>query len=174
MHYCILQGRLHILAIHQTADQACCKGIAAAYTVNDRCDVVLSGVVELTCLSIHNAGRPAVIGSAVALAQRADDILEAELISHLVEDVNISSQFQFPGGNVRVAWLEAQDLLSVLFVADAHVNILHQVGHDLLCFFRRPQFLTEVQVNGYGYAVGLAAFKAALCQFDCSIADSPV
>ena len=106
--------------------------------------MVLSGVVELTCLSIHNAGRPAVIGSAVALAQRADDILEAELISHLVEDVNVSCQFQLAGGNIGVARLKAQNLLCIFFIADADINVLHQVGHNLLSLLRGPQFLTEV------------------------------
>ena len=99
------------------------EGVAAAYTVNDRCDVVLSGMVELACLSIHDAGRPAVVGSAVALPQGADDILKAELISHLVENVNVSCQLQLAGGNICVAWLESKNLLSILFVANANVYI---------------------------------------------------
>ena len=101
-------------------------------------------MVEFTCLAIHDACGPAVVRCAVAFAQGADDILKAELISHLVKNVNIASQLQLTGGNICITRLEAQNLLSILFISNAHVHILHQVGHNLLCLLGRPQFLTEV------------------------------
>ena len=55
----------------------------------------------------------------VALPQGADDILKAELISHLVENVNVSCQLQLAGGNIGVARLKAQNLLCIFFIADA-------------------------------------------------------
>ena len=57
--------------------------------------------------------------------QRADDILKAKLVSHLVEDINITSQLQLSRSNIGVARLEAQNLLSILFVTDADINVLH-------------------------------------------------
>ena len=80
----------------------------------------------------------------MAFTQRADDILEAKLISHLIEDINIACQLQLAGGNICVAWLESKNLLSILFVANANVYILHQVSHNLLSLLGGPQLLTEV------------------------------
>ena len=82
-------------------------------------------MIELTSLTIHDACGPTIVGSAVALTQRADDILEAKLVSHLVEDINITSQLQLSRSNIGVARLEAQNLLSILFVTDADINVLH-------------------------------------------------
>ena len=112
--------------------------------------MILSGMIELTCLSIHDAGRPAVVGSAVAFTQRADDILKAKLVSHLIEDINIASQLQLTGGNICIAWLEAKNLLSVLFVADADIYCIRFVitfcafsdDHSFLRKFKSTETVT--------------------------------
>ena len=96
--------------------------------------------------------------------ERADDVLESELVSHTVEDVNISRKFQFALCNIGIAGLETEDLFRVLLVADTYVNILHKVSHDLLSLLARPELLTEVEVNGNGNVVLLRSLQRNLCK----------
>ena len=132
-------------------------------------DAVLFGVIELLGISGVDASRPAVIGSGMAYTQRGYAVLEVELVNHLLEDGLVTSQLQLTAGNIGIAGLEAKYQLSIFFVTDTYINVLHQVGHNLLSLLGAPQLLTEVQVYGYLYAVLLSSDQSLLGQLCSSI-----
>ena len=167
--YTVLKSILEVLAIQHTADHAACEGVAAAYTVNDGMDAVLFGVIELLGISGVDASRPTVIGSGMAYTQRGYAVLEVELVNHLLEDRLVTSQLQLTAGNIGIAGLEAKYQLSIFFVTDTYINVLHQVSHNLLSLLGAPQLLTEVQVYGYLYAVLLSSDQSLLGQLCCSV-----
>ena len=91
----MLQGRrrhtefqcgLEILTVKHAADNAACKGIAAAYTVNDRMNAVLLGMIEFLCIPGVNAGGPAVVGSGMAHPQGGNAVFEVVVCNHLLKD----------------------------------------------------------------------------------------
>ena len=79
-----------------------------------------------------------------AFAQRCADRLETELDAHLLKDCLVAVQIQLAAGNIRSFRLKAQAQLRIFFIADADIDILHQILHDRLRFGWCPQLFTIV------------------------------
>ena len=79
-----------------------------------------------------------------AFAQCCADRLETKLDAHLLKDCLVAVQVQLAAGNIRAFRLKAQAQLRIFFIADSHVDILHQIFHDRLRFCRCPQLFTIV------------------------------
>ena len=73
--------------------------------------------------------------------------------------------------NVSIRF-EAQTKFCIFFVTDTYVYKLHQRFHDRLCFFFRPQFLTEIQVNRNSYTVTFCSFTSQTSQLGSLVRDS--
>ena len=95
-------------------------------------------------ISAVDTSRPAIVRSGTTYTQRGYTIFKVELVYHLLEDGLITSQFKLTTGNIGSTGLESQNQFSIFFVTDTYINILHQIGHNLLCLLGGPQLLTEV------------------------------
>ena len=103
--------------------------------------------------------------------QSRNNIFESEFFSHCLEDTLIAFSISLSTFYISVGF-EAQTELRIFFVTDTNINKLHQRLHDGLCFFFRPEFLTEVEVNRYRNAMAFCSFTSQFCQFGCLIGDS--
>ena len=166
--HCELQGLTLCLLCQQTVDKTARERVTATYTVDDGIDFIALALVEL--LTVVDQGLPAVERGAVALTKRTDDILESKLCHHLLEDALIAAGVGLTAFDVGIG-LEAEAQLSVLLIADAHVDILHQRAHDTDSLLAGPQLLTKVQVNRHCNAVTLGSLTGQTCQLSGLVAD---
>ena len=60
------------------------------------------------------------------------------LYTSLLKYLFISLKIQFTSSNISVRRLKTKRGFSILFVTDANVDILHQIGHSCFVLFRRP------------------------------------
>ena len=110
----------------KTVDQTTRERVTTTYAVDDWVDVVVLALIEL--LAIIDESLPSIVCSRKRLTESRNDILEAKLLHHALEDSIISLSVGLTSLYVSV-WLEAQAELSILLVTDANVNILHQRTH---------------------------------------------
>ena len=111
----------------QTMNQATGERIATTYAVDNRVDFVTLGLIEL--LTIIDKRLPAVERCTETLAKRRNNILEAKLLTHLLEDTLVTSSVSLSTLHVSIG-LEAKAKLCILLVANADIDILHQRAHD--------------------------------------------
>ena len=135
------QSLLVVEIIQTGIDQSGGEGIAAAYPIHDLHGVLL-GKVSLAVGVEH--GGPIVHGGGDGLPQSDGHLLKAEGIGQLLRKLGIALQAQLAGGHVGVGGLDAQYLLGILLVGDAHIHIFHQRRHDPLGFLGRPEVLPVV------------------------------
>ncbi len=161
----VLQGRLKVLPIQQTADYAAGKGIPAAHAVHNGVNAVFFGMIKFLCIPGINTCGPAVIRCGMAHAQGGHTVLKMVVGYHLLKNGLISCQLQIPAGDIRFAGFIPQHQLCIFFVSNAYIHILHQVFHDFLGLLRRPEFLAEIQVHRYLYAVLPGRLQGLLRQY---------
>ena len=163
-----LQGLALCSLRQQAVNQAAGEAVATTYAVDDGVNVVALALVEL--LAVEDKGLPAVVRGREALAQRGDDILEAELLAHLTEDAFVAGSVGLAALNIGVG-LETKAELCILFVADADVYILHQRAHNADGLLARPQLLAEVEVHAHGDTVTLGSLAGQARQLSSLVAD---
>ena len=149
----------------QTVDDTTGKRITTTYTVDDRIDIVTFRFVEF--FTVINHCLPAIM----TCRESRNNIFESEFFSHCLEDTLVAFSISLSTFYISVGF-EAQTELCIFFVTDTNINKLHQRLHDGLCFFFRPEFLTEVEVNRYRNAMTFCSFASQFCQLGSLIGDS--
>ena len=140
-----LHRRLGVLAGQQGVDQAAAEAVAAADAVDD-VQVVELGEAVIGPVVEH--GGPIVVKGALALPKGNGDLLKAELVRQLLGHGLVALFIQLAGGDVGSLGLNAEHVLGVLLVGDAHVHVLAQVGHGRTGLVPGPQLAPVVQVAG--------------------------
>ena len=151
-----LNSILSALAVQQSVDQAAAEGVTAANAVDDL-QLVLLGEAVLIGSNIVQHCAPAVLGSVVALTQGDSDLLEVELVSQLLCNALVALSIQLAAVDIGSLGLDAEHVLCVLLVGDAHVNVLAQLGHSLASLLAGPQLAAVVQVAADLHAVSLSS-----------------
>ena len=113
-------------------------------------------------LPVEEHARPVVLAGGDGGAQGDGHGLEAEALGQLAGHALIALVVQLSPRNVGVGGLDAEDVLGVLLVGDAHVHIPAQLGHGLAGLLPGPQLLAVVQVAGDGDALGLGDLDGLL------------
>ena len=152
----------------QTMNQTTRERVTTTYAVDDRVDFVTLRLIEL--LTIVDQSLPTVERCAVALAERRNNILEAELLHHLREDTLVAGSIGLATLNISIG-LEAKAELSILLVTNAYIYILHERAHDGDSLLRGPQLLAEVQVNRNCYTMTLSSLASQLGELSSLVAD---
>ena len=153
---CELNSILSALAGQQSVDQAAAERVTAANAVDDL-QLILLGEAVLVGSNIVQHCAPAVLGSVVALTQGDSDFLEVELVSQLLCNALVALSVQLAAVDVGSLSLDAEDVLCVLLVGDADVNVLAQLGHGLASLVAGPQLATVVQVAADLHAASLSS-----------------
>ena len=154
---------------HQTVDNTTGERVTTTYTVDNRIDIITFGSIEFFAIVDHSF--PAIVSSRERFAQCRNNIFESEFFHHLLEDTFVAFSICVACFNVSIRF-EAQTQFRIFFVTDTYIYILHQRFHDRLCFFFCPQFLTEIQVNRYSYAMTLGCFASQTSQFGSFVRNS--
>ena len=115
-----------------TVDQTAGEAVTATHAVDDRVDLVTLRLVELLAVVDHSF--PAVEGSAVALAQRRNNILEAELLHHLLEDALVALSVG-PSSSLPIH-------TSTYFINGRMIEIAFSLVHSFLRKFRSTETVT--------------------------------
>ena len=123
-------------------DQTAGEAVTTAYAVDDRVDLVALALVELLAVVDHRF--PAVEGSAVALAKRRNDILEAELLHHLLEDALVALSVGLAAFYICIG-LEAETELCILFITDTYIGRMIEIAFSLVHSFLRKFRSTDTQ-----------------------------
>ncbi len=144
----------------RAVDQAAAKESTAANAVDDL-QVVLLGEAVLVGSDIVQHSAPAVLECVVALTQGDSDLLEVELVGKLLGDALVALSVQLAAVDIGSLGLDAEHVLCVLLVGDAHVNILAQIGHGSAGLLTGPQLAAVVQVAADLHAVSLVALQAS-------------
>ena len=166
-----LNSFLSGLAGQQAVDQAAAEGVAAANAVDDL-QLVLLGEAVLIGSNIVQHCAPAVLGSVVALTQGDSDLLEVELVSQLLSHALVALGIQLAAVDIGSLGLDAEHVLCVLLVGDAHVNILAQIGHGSAGLLTGPQLAAVVQVAADLHAVSLSSLAGLAADLDDILAQS--
>ena len=152
-----LNGRLGVIAIQRSIDQAAAEGIAAADAVHN-VQMILLGEAVLVGSNIIQHGAPIVIESGFGLTQGDGNSLKTEFVGQLLGNALIAFAVELTGGDIGMSSLNAEYVLGVLLVGDADVNILAQLGHRSAGLVTGPEFAAVVQVAADLYAMGLGSF----------------
>ena len=104
-------------------------------------EAVLLAVVEHTC--------PVVVGCRDRGAESDRNLFKAELVRKLLCNRLVALVVELAAVNVGALCLDAEDVLSVLLVRDANVNVLAKLGHSLARLGSRPELAAVVEVAGY-------------------------
>ena len=151
-----LNSSLGGLAVHQGVNQAAAEAVAAAHTVDD-VQVILLGEAVLVLCHIVQHGAPAVVERGVAFPQGDGNHLKAKLVSQLLGNGLVALMVQAAAVDVGGLGLDAEHVLGILLVGDAHVHILAQVGHGGTSLVTGPQLAAVVQVAGNLAAMSLGS-----------------
>ena len=103
----------------------------------------------------------------MGLTQGDGHLLKAELVSQLLGHRLIALVVNLAGVDVGGLGLNAEHVLGVLLVGDAHVHVLAQLGHSLPGLLTGPQLAAVVEVAGDLHAPllgGLTGLLAGLHQ----------
>ena len=114
---------LGVLAGEQGVDQTAAEAVTAANAVDD-VQVVLLGEAVLVLCNIVEHCAPAVVKCGVAFTQGDSDHLKAELISQLLCNGFVALVVKAAAVNIGSLGLNAEYVLGVLLVGDAHIHIL--------------------------------------------------
>ena len=159
-----LHRRLGGLAGQQGVDQAAAEGVAAAHPVDD-VQLVLLGEAVLAGGRVVQHGGPAVVKGGVALPEGDGHLLKAEPVRQLLGHGLVALVVDLAAVNVGVLRLDAEHVLGILLVGNAHVHVLAQVRHGLTGLIPRPQLAPVVQVAGDLHALGLRRLAGLLANF---------
>ena len=80
-----------------------------------------------------------------------------ELVSQLLCNALVALSIQLAAVDIGSLGLDAEHVLCVLLVGDAHVNVLAQLGHSLASLLAGPQLAAVVQVAADLHAVSLSS-----------------
>jgi len=160
-----LNSVLGALAVQQGVDQAAAEGVTAADAVDD-VQVVLLGEAVLVGGNVVQHGAPAVVEGRVALTQGDGDLLKAELVSQLLGNALVALAVDLAGVDVGSLSLDAKDVLRILLVGDADVNVLAQVGHGSAGLLTGPQLAAVVQVAADLDAMSLGSLAGLAADLD--------
>ena len=166
-----LNSFLSALAGQQAVDQAAAEGVTAANAVDD-VQVILLGEAVLVGSNIVQHSAPAVVESAVALTQGDSDLLEVELVSQLLGNALVALSVQLAAVDIGSLGLDAEHVLCVLLVGDAHVNVLAQIGHGSAGLLTGPQLAAVVQVAADLHAMSLSSLAGLAADLDNVLAQS--
>ena len=128
--------------------------------------LVLLGEAVFAGGRVVQHGGPAVVKGGVALPEGNRHLLEAELVGELLRNALVALVVQRPGVDVGGLGLDAEHVLGVLLVGNAHVHILAQIGHGGPGLLPGPQLAPVVQVAGDFHAVGLCRFASLFTNFN--------
>ena len=151
-----VDGALVVLAREQGVDQAAAEAVAAAHAVHDM-DAVGGGEAG-GAVAVEHTG-PVVVRGRDAAPQGDGDLLEAEALRQLLGHADIALVADLAGVQVRIRGGDAEHVLGILLVGDAHIHIGHQLGHHAVGLVVGPQLLAVVQVaaDGQAHVLGLLA-----------------
>ena len=127
--------------------------------------VVLLGEAVLILGHVVQHGAPAVIKGGVRLAQRNGNHLETELVRQLLGHGLITLVVQFTGIDVGAFGLNAEHVLGILLIGDAHIHVLAQFGHCLTGLSTGPQLAAVVQIAGDLHTLGLSGLTSLFANF---------
>src|SRR5699024_5508430 len=160
-----LNGVLGALAGQQRIDQAAAEAVAAADAVDDA-QLILLGEAVFVRSNVIEHRAPAVVRSGMALTQGDGDLLEAELVGQLLGHALVAFAVDLAGVDVGGFGLDAEDVLGILLVGNADINILAQVGHGSAGFLTGPELAAVVQVAADLDAVGLSGLAGFAADID--------
>ena len=158
-----LNRSLSVLSAEQSINQTAAEGVTAANAVDDG-QVVLLG--EAVVLAVIEHCGPAVVGGGVALAQGDGDLLKAEGVSQLLGNGLVALVVDGAAVDVGGLGLDAEDILGILLVGDADIDVLGQLGHGFPGLGAGPQLAAVVQVAGDLDAAGLSSLACVQADFD--------
>ena len=155
---------LGVLAGEQGVDQAAAEAVATANTVDD-VQVILLGEAVLVLGNVIQHGAPAVVEGRVAFPQSDGYHFKAELVRQLFGNGLVALVVQAAAVDVGGLSLDAEDILGVLFVGNAHIHVLAQIGHGFPSLSAGPQLAAVVQVAGDLAAMGLGGLAGFPADF---------
>ena len=154
-----LDGFLRGLTGQQGVDQPGAEGIAAAHPVHDA-EVVLLG--EAAILTVVQHSGPVVVAGGDGGTQGDGHLLKAKLVHQLLGYALITRLVQLAAIDIAALSLDAEHVLGVLLVGDAHIHIAAQVGHSRPGLVPGPQLAPVVQVAGDLDPTGLGGLTGLL------------
>src|SRR5690625_203247 len=108
-------------------------------------------------------GTPPVPAGRKALSQSDCCCFESKLLLERLCQALVALFIKFAGLHVGPTFMgKPEALLSILFIGNADINILHQRPHHLLCLRLGPQFSTVVEVTADGHASPGCCFTSLL------------
>ncbi len=140
-----LDGLCRTLTHQERIDQSHAEGIAAAHSV-DKMEAV--GFGEVVVLAVVEHGRPVVVAGRDGGTEGDGYLLESERIGELLGYALVALVVQLAAVDIGVLGLDAKDVFCIIFIGDADVNILAEVGHSGSCLLSRPQLTAVAQVAG--------------------------
>ena len=159
-----VNGLLCVIAAEHTVDQAAAKGIAAADAV-DNVHMVCGGEVRLVCRGFIEHTGPVVVVGRNGAAQGDGDVFAAKPGGKLPCHADVAVAVELAAVNIRALGFNAEHVLGVFFVGDAHVDIGQQLAHDLACALARPELFAEVEIAGNGQTARLGRLAGVQTNF---------
>ena len=119
------------------------------------------------CGVIEHTG-PVVVRRGDRAAQRDGDLFAAKALGDLPRHTDVALMIELAGINVGVLGLDAEHVLGVLLVGDAHIDIGQELRHAFAGLLARPELLAVVEVAGDRQSLflcGLAGSQTGLRHF---------
>ena len=134
---------LRALSVQQRVDQAAAEAVAAAHAVDDVQMIQLGEAIFSACGIIQHAA-PVIVGSGFALAKGDGHLFKVEAVSQLLRNGLVTFLVQLSGIDIGIFRFDAEHVLRILFVGNADIHILAQIGHGRSGLLSGPQLAAVI------------------------------